>query len=101
MKDNYTLRLATLEEAYEIWSVMDICYQTLEHKEYFICDDLDYVKDILSLSEESKVINLVGKTNLLQLKAVFEKSDILITPDSGSAHLGSAIKNVHQAWIYS
>ena len=48
MKDNYTLRLTTLEEAYEIWSVMDICYQTLEHKEYFICDDLDYVKDILS-----------------------------------------------------
>ena len=48
MKDNYTLRLATLEEAYKIWSVMDICYQTLEHKEYFICDDLDYVKDILS-----------------------------------------------------
>ena len=48
MKDNYTLRLATLEEAYEIWSVMDICYQALEQKEYFICDDLDYVKDILS-----------------------------------------------------
>lgn len=48
MKDNYTLRLATLKEAYEIWSVMDICYQALEHKEYFICDDLDYVKDILS-----------------------------------------------------
>ena len=48
MKDNYTLRLATLEEAYEIWSVMDICYQALKHKEYFICDDLDYVKDILS-----------------------------------------------------
>ena len=44
----YNLRLATLEEAYEIWSVMDICYQALEHKEYFICDDLDYVKDILS-----------------------------------------------------
>lgn len=48
MKDNYTLRLATLEEAYEIWSVMDICYHALEHKEYFICDDFDYVKDILS-----------------------------------------------------
>ena len=44
----YYLRQATFDEAYEIWSVMDICYQTLEHKEYFICDDLDYVKDILS-----------------------------------------------------
>ena len=44
----YYLRQAALEEAYEIWSIMDTCYQTLEHKEYFICDDLDYVKDILS-----------------------------------------------------
>jgi len=44
----YYLRQAALEEAYEIWSVMDICYHALEHKEYFICDDLDYVKDILS-----------------------------------------------------
>lgn len=48
MGTNYTLRLATFEEAYEIWSIMDICYQALEHKEYFICDDLEYVKDILS-----------------------------------------------------
>ena len=48
METNYTLRLAAFEEAYEIWSIMDICYQALEHKEYFICDDLEYVKDILS-----------------------------------------------------
>lgn len=48
MKTKYTLRLAALEEAHEIWSVMDTCFQALEHKEYFICDDLDYVKDILS-----------------------------------------------------
>ena len=48
MGTNYTLRLATFEEAYEIWSIMDICYQALEHKEYFICDDLEYVKNILS-----------------------------------------------------
>ena len=47
-KSSYYLRPATLEEAYEIWSVMDTCYQSLEHKEYFICDDLDYVTDILS-----------------------------------------------------
>jgi len=46
--DTYTLRPAALEDAYEIWTVMDICFQALEHKEYFICDDLDYVKDILS-----------------------------------------------------
>lgn len=48
MRTDYTLRSATLEDASEIWSVMDTCYQALEHKEYFVCDDLDYVKDILS-----------------------------------------------------
>lgn len=46
--DNYILRPATLKDAYEIWTVMDTCYQALEHKEYFICDDLDYVQDLLT-----------------------------------------------------
>lgn len=45
---SYNLRPATLEDAFEIWSVMDTCYQTMEHKDHFLCDDLDYVKDILS-----------------------------------------------------
>ena len=44
----YYLRHATLKDASEIHSIMDSCYHTLEHKEYFICDDLEYVKDILS-----------------------------------------------------
>ena len=48
MKDNYTLRPATLDDAYEIWTVMDISSKTMEHKEHFICDDLDYVKEILT-----------------------------------------------------
>lgn len=46
---DYTLRPATLDDAYEIWSIMDTCFQALEHKEYFICDDLEYVKDILNV----------------------------------------------------
>ena len=45
---SYSLRPATLDDAYVIWQIMDTCFQALEHKEYFICDDLDYVKDILS-----------------------------------------------------
>lgn len=44
----YTLRPATLEDAYEIWSVMDTVYEAMEDKDLFICDDLDYVKSILS-----------------------------------------------------
>lgn len=48
MNTSYHLRLATFEEAYKIWSIMDTCYQALAHKELFICDDLEYVKDILA-----------------------------------------------------
>ena len=44
----YSLRPATLDDAYTIWQIMDTCAQAMEHKEHFICDDLDYVKDILS-----------------------------------------------------
>ena len=44
----YSLRPAILDDAYAIWQIMDTCAQFLEHKEYFICDNLDYVKDILS-----------------------------------------------------
>ena len=48
MEENYTLRRATLEDAYEIWTVMDTCSQTLLQKDHFICDDYDYVKELLS-----------------------------------------------------
>ena len=44
----YSIRPATLYDAYTIWQIMDTCAQAMEHKEHFICDDLDYVKDILS-----------------------------------------------------
>ena len=47
MMQHYTLRIATLDDALDIWSVMDICAKHLEHKEQFILDDLAYVKDIL------------------------------------------------------
>ena len=54
--------------------------------------DVEYVKAILDLSQNNNVINLTGKTNLLQLKILFENSDIVLTPDSGSAHLAVATK---------
>ena len=44
----YSIRPATLYDAYTIWQIMDTCAQAMEHKEHFICDNLDYVKDILS-----------------------------------------------------
>ena len=45
---SYSLRPATLDDAYTIWQIMDTCAQAMEQKEHFICDNLEYVKDILS-----------------------------------------------------
>ena len=46
--ETYILRPATSKDAYEIWTVMDTCSKAMEHKDHFICDDLEYVQDILS-----------------------------------------------------
>jgi heptosyltransferase I len=37
------------------------------------------------------LVNLVGKTSLKQLLAVIEAADALICPDSGPAHMGTAV----------
>ena len=38
-----------------------------------------------------EVVNLVGKTNLKELLAVLAASDLLICPDSGPAHMATAV----------
>lgn len=38
-----------------------------------------------------RVINLTGKTSLLQLSAVIKQLDLLVSPDSGPAHLATAV----------
>ena len=45
---SYHLRPAAIEDAYEIWTVMDTCSKSMVQKDHFICDDLEYVRDILS-----------------------------------------------------
>jgi ADP-heptose:LPS heptosyltransferase len=45
-----------------------------------------YIKD------QSRVINLIGKTSVLQLAAVLSRSDILITGDTGPLHVACAMK---------
>jgi heptosyltransferase I len=37
------------------------------------------------------VVNLIGKTNLKQLLALIEASDVLICPDSGPAHMATTV----------
>ena len=55
--------------------------------------DEDYINQILALtSKKDNIINLVGKTNILQLKELFCNADIVVCPDSGSAHLAAATK---------
>ena len=49
--------------------------------------------NIISINASGNDLNYIdvtGETNILQLKTLFEKSDIVITPDSGSAHLAVA-----------
>lgn len=45
---------------------------------------------ISELSDGINCINLAGKTNLAQLLSVFKKSDLVISPDSGSSNLAWA-----------
>ena len=52
-------------------------------------DDLSIVEDITRHCQE-KVVNLCGKTSLLQLAALLKRSHLLITNDNGAMHIGAA-----------
>jgi heptosyltransferase I len=50
----------------------------------------DYGRGICDLCGPD-VINLIGKTDLKQLLAILESADGLICPDSGPAHMATAV----------
>ncbi|MCD7879253.1 MAG: glycosyltransferase family 9 protein, partial [Candidatus Gastranaerophilales bacterium] len=50
-------------------------------------------KILEKISNKSKIIDLTGKTNLADLVYIFKISDLLITPDSGSAHIAWAVNH--------
>ena len=52
--------------------------------------ELEYGRSISQLAEPG-VINLIGKTSLKQLLALIAASDILLCPDSGPAHMATAV----------
>lgn len=54
--------------------------------------DSTLVNSILSKAQDKKVLNLTGKTNLLELAEVYRHSDIVVSPDSGSAHIAWAVQ---------
>lgn len=52
--------------------------------------ELQYAADILAGTGNS-VIDLIGQTSLKQLLAVIEQADLVICPDSGPAHMATAV----------
>jgi len=50
-----------------------------------------YAEGICGLSRHGPPLNLVGKTSLKQLLALLERADALICPDSGPAHMATAV----------
>ncbi len=53
----------------------------------------DYADDICSLCN-SKPLNLVGKTSLKELLAILSRAELMIAPDSGPAHMATAVGTV-------
>ncbi len=52
--------------------------------------ELEYGRTISKLCDNS-LVNLIGKTSLKQLCALISASRVLICPDSGPAHIGTAV----------
>jgi heptosyltransferase-1 len=51
------------------------------------------VEEILRRTGDSdKVINLAGKTHLMELAGIFSLSDLVLSPDTGPMHLAAAVK---------
>ena len=50
------------------------------------------VGEAIEAAMESPVINLIGKDTLPQLVGLLERADLLLSPDSGPAHLANAMR---------
>jgi heptosyltransferase I len=50
-----------------------------------------YAEGIGRLARKSAPLNLVGRTTLKQLLALLDRADVLVCPDSGPAHMATAV----------
>jgi heptosyltransferase I len=50
-----------------------------------------YAAGICNLARQARPSSLVGKTTLKQLLALLDRADVLICPDSGPAHMATAV----------
>lgn len=55
--------------------------------------DLPLIEEIITLSGNSECIVLAGKTDILSLCELFRRSDVVVSVDSGSAHLACALEH--------
>ncbi len=49
--------------------------------------------ELISYISQDRGLNLAGQTNILELAEVFSRASLVISPDSGSAHLAWAARN--------
>jgi len=68
-------------EKYQLPTVLTGGPSSVEHQ---------YGVEIFRLCKH-KPINLIGKTNLKQVLAILQRADFLIAPDSGPAHMATAV----------
>jgi ADP-heptose:LPS heptosyltransferase len=60
-----------------------------------VASEQELVQQFLSLmpqNDQSRVVDRVGKTTLSELIGYLEQMDLLVTPDTGTMHLGTALK---------
>ncbi|HEY7744132.1 MAG TPA: glycosyltransferase family 9 protein, partial [Burkholderiales bacterium] len=53
--------------------------------------EVQYADGICRLARKSAPVNLVGRTTLKQLLALLDRADVLVCPDSGPAHMATAV----------
>ena len=55
-------------------------------------NEVEYISEVKdAFKKNERVINLAGKTNLLELAYVIKQAECMITSDSGNAHIANAV----------
>ena len=79
--DNYVKLISYLQNQYDAKVILTGAKTTIEQQ---------YAEDILARTQNS-VISLVGQTSLKRLLAVIDSANLVICPDSGPAHMATAV----------
>ena len=80
-RENYILAIRYLQSSHNAQVVLTGGPSDIE---------LEYGRAITA-GTEVPVLNLIGQTSLKQLAALLERADLLICPDSGPAHIATAV----------